>query len=340
MRTLAAITGGVLLARKLLKRGESFDDKVVVIGGGSRGLGLVLARAFAKRGAKLVLCARDSGELARAREELIEKGCEVETHVGDLSREADARGLVEAALNRFGRIDALVNLASIIQVGPFEAMGLHDLRDAMNANFWTTVHATMAALPELERTKGRIVNVTSIGGAVAVPHLLPYSAAKFAATGFSTGLHAEARSHGIRVTTVLPGLMRTGSFGHALVKGRREAEASWFSVAASTPILTMNAERAAERIVRAAERGVPYVTLGLPAKVLRLAGALFPSTVSSILAGVNALLPGPGTDTPPTRATPAEHHRRGVARSAATSLGDKAAREHNELGPTARDRVH
>jgi short-subunit dehydrogenase len=177
-----------------------------------------------------------------------------------------------------------------------------------------------------------VVNVTSIGAAVAVPHLAPYTAAKFAMRGWSEALAAEAGKYGILVLTVVPGLMRTGSFGHALVKGRRYAEASAFSLASSLPLLTVSAAWAARRIVRGVERGERVLVLGTPAKLLRLCHALFPGPVVGLMGKLNRLLPSTpldekGDDRMPL---PAEMFRRGLARSIFTALGERAARRYNE----------
>jgi short-subunit dehydrogenase len=156
----------------------------------------------------------------------------------------------------FGRIDILVNNAGIIKVGPVEAMTIEDFEEAMNVIFWGTVNPTMTLLPIfLERNRGHIVNITSIGAKVSVPHLLPYSAAKHAAEGFSEGLRAELKGTGVKVTTIAPGLMRTGSYTAAVFKGDREAEAAWFSASASMPGMSTSAERAACQIVSAVKRG-------------------------------------------------------------------------------------
>ncbi len=183
----------------------------------------------------------------------------------------------------------------------------------MAVNFWGMVHATFAVLPSMrDRRGGRIVNVTSIGGEVAVPHLLGYTSAKFAAVGFSTGLAAEEARHGITVTTIVPGLMRTGSFLHALVKGRRDEEASLFSLISSLPLLTIDAGRAARRIVLACERGESFVTIGAPAKALRVFGALAPGATTRILALVARMLPDAGGDRAESASSPAWMHRKGA----------------------------
>jgi short-subunit dehydrogenase len=303
----------------------------VLVTGGSRGLGLVLARELARAGASVAICARDERELDAARRDLEARGAAVLAIPCDVADHQAVDRMVEAVVERFGQIDVLVNNASIIQVAPAETLSMRDLDVAMAVNFWGMVHATAAVLPAMrERRSGRIVNITSVGGTVAVPHLLGYTSAKFAAVGFSTGMAAEAARDGVVITTVVPGLMRTGSFLHALVKGRRAEEATLFSISASLPIITISADRAARRIILACERGERFVTLGLPAKLLRLAGALAPSLVGGVFALVARLLPGPGSDRPDSDAEPGWMHRRGAGRSLLTQLGDRAAASNNE----------
>src|SRR5438270_1183221 len=268
---------------------------VVLVNGGSRGLGLVLCRELARRGARLVLCARDEEELERARKDLEARGAEVLAVPCDVRIPAASERLVEQAVARFGGIDVLVNNAGIIQVGPYQSMSLNDFQKAMAVNFWGAVHTTLAALPHLRRSSvRRVVNICSIGGAIAVPHLLPYSCAKFALRGFSEGLGAELASDRIRVSTVMPWLMRTGSFVNALFKGQREEELAWFSLGATMPVLSMTAERAARRIAMACERGELFVSVGFQAKVLRIAHSLAPGLTTRVLGLVNSLLPEPG----------------------------------------------
>src|SRR5205823_4029010 len=130
----------------------------------------------------------------------------------DVTHRREVTQFVRATRERFGRIDVLVNNAGTIEVGPMEVMTLDDYDRAMKTHFWGPLYMVLAVLPELrKRREGRIVNVSSIGGKISVPHLLPYCASKFALTGFSQGLRAELAKDGIVVTTVCPGLMRTGS---------------------------------------------------------------------------------------------------------------------------------
>jgi NAD(P)-dependent dehydrogenase (short-subunit alcohol dehydrogenase family) len=306
---------------------------VALVTGGSRGLGLVLCRELARRGARVVLCARDGEELERARKDLESGGAEVLALPCDVRIPAAAERLVADAVARFGGLDVLINNAGIIQVGPYQSMSLNDFQKAMAVNFWGTVHVTLAALPHLRKSSvRRIANITSIGGAIAIPHLLPYSCAKFAMRGFSEGLGSELARDRIRVTTVLPWLMRTGSFLNALFKGKREEELAWFALGATTPFVSLQAERAARRIVDACERGEAFVSLGFQAKAVRIAHSLAPGLTTRVLGFVNSLLPGPGGAGPEDPAEPGWQHRSPVNEPAIREAGDRAARDNNELG--------
>ena len=327
---LLAAGAALLLARR--RHRIALAGKVALITGGSRGLGLLIARELGRRGVRPVLCARDEQELERARASLAEDGVVAITLPVDVTDEDGVRTLVADVEENIGPIDVLVNNAGIIQVGPAEAMTVEDYRRAMDTMFWGAVYGTDAVLPSMRaRRRGVVVNVTSIGAAVAMPHLAPYSAAKFALRGYSEAMSAESAKHGITVITVVPGLMRTGSFGHALVRGKRYAEASLFSLAASLPLLTVSAESAARRSVHAIERGERFVLIGMPARLLRLVHALFPGALTALLGALNGLLPGGEGDEPQAGiALPAELYRRGLARSILTTLGERAARRFNE----------
>jgi NAD(P)-dependent dehydrogenase (short-subunit alcohol dehydrogenase family) len=283
------------VAHRLRARASrTLRGRVAIVTGGSRGLGFLLAGELGRQGCRVVICARDGNELERARASLAAGGVEALAVACDVSDPAAVDRLVATTLERFGQIDLLINNAGTIHVAPLEALGLADFHDAMSGAFWGTVHTSLAVLPHMRaRGSGRIVNVTSIGGKVAVPHLMPYACAKFAAVGFSDGLRAEVARDGIKVTTVIPGLMRTGSSKFALFKGRVRAEHAWFGAAAHTPGLAMSARRAARRIVAAAKRGDAQLVLGAPAKALRLANDLLPGLTARSLSLANRLLPRP-----------------------------------------------
>ena len=174
--------------------------RTVLITGGSRGLGLALAREMAGRGARLAICGRDPESLERARASLARAGAEVIAVPCDVTDRNSVEALVEEVHRSLGPIDVLINNAGVIEVGPAETMAVADYEEAMGTNFWGMLYPTLAVLPEMRQRKaGRIVNITSIGGKLGIPHLLPYSASKFAAVGFSQGLRTEVAGDGIPV---------------------------------------------------------------------------------------------------------------------------------------------
>lgn len=325
----AAGAGLYLLARRL-RPTYSFRDRVVLITGGSRGLGLVLARCLADEGAYLAICARDEEELSRAQDDLRQRGARVLTVPCDITDRAEVEEMVRSVTSHLGRVDVLINNAGVIQVGPLETMTLDDYEEAMRTHYWGPLHAILGVLPQMkERGQGRIVNITSIGGKVSVPHLLPYSASKFALVGLSEGLRAELAQEGIVVTTVCPGLMRTGSPPNADFKGQHRAEYAWFAISDSLPFFSMSAERAARQIVEACRRGEAEVVLGLPAQAAVAFHGLFPGLTADILALVNRLLPGPGGVG--TARVKGKESASTLAPSVLTAPTDRAARRNNEL---------
>ncbi len=286
--------GAVLALRRALRPRFDLRGRVALVTGGSRGLGLLVARELALRGARVAICARDRDELERARAILRREGLDVLPVVADVADPASVRRLFARIRDRWDPPEILVNNAGIIEVGPFSTMVAEDFRRVMDVNYGGMLNTVLEAVPAMrERGEGRIANVTSIGARLSVPHLLPYGVAKFAAAGLSEGLHAELRRDGIVVTTVVPGLMRTGSPVQAAFRGEPDAEYSWFSVASSSPLMSMRAERAARRIVRAIERGEAAVTLSWQARLAEIAHGLAPGLVGETLAAVERFLPRP-----------------------------------------------
>jgi short-subunit dehydrogenase len=267
--------------------------------GGSKGLGLLIARDFARLGASVTICSRHETELAAAHQWLADDGIDVETAVCNVAEKESVDALIREVEARAGRIDYLINNAGVIQVGPLAALTLDDFEEAMSIMFWGVVVPSLAALPIMKaRRAGRIVNITSLGGKVSVPHLLPYSTAKFAAVGFSEGLRSELAGTGIGVVTVVPGLMRTGSFINAVFKGNQQKEFSWFSVLSSLPLLSIDAEKAAARIVRAAMRNEPELILSLPANVATRAEGMAPGLLSWVFGLTARVMPSSSAATP------------------------------------------
>src|SRR6266700_1969270 len=285
------------IARLIRTARYSLRDKVVVITGGSRGLGLVLARQICAAGGKVALIARDANELGRAKADLARRGGTVLTVQGDLLDAGQIQSAVRQIITRFGKIDVLINNAGIIEVGPLEHMAREDFECAMRLHFWAPFELISQIVPEMRTWGGgRIVNISSIGGKLAVPHLAPYSASKFALTGFSDALRAELARDNIHVTTVAPGMMRTGSHVNAKFKGKHDIEFAWFAASAGAPLISINADRAARKILDSCRRGQPSLTLTFAARTAILGNALFPNLTGYWMKIVNRFLPGAGSD--------------------------------------------
>src|SRR5213592_1702736 len=299
LRVLLA-TGAILLAIWLIVRlirtvSYPLREKVVLITGGSRGLGLVLARHICARGGNVALIARDAEELARAKSDLATRRSTVMTIQCDLLDSEQIQAAVRRVIDRFGNIDILINNAGIIEVGPLEHLTPEDFNRAMRLHFWAPYELISQIVPEMRIWGGgRIVNISSIGGKVAVPHMASYSASKFALTGLSDALRAELARDNIYVTTVAPGLMRTGSHVNAKFKGKHDKEFAWFAASAGAPLLSMNANRAARKILAACRRGQPSLILTFAARAAILGNALFPNLTGYAMKFANRLLPGPG----------------------------------------------
>jgi short-subunit dehydrogenase len=328
----SVVAGAAFAALKLARRTpparSDIRGKSVLITG-SRGLGLAIAQELGRRGARIALCARNEAELQQACALLAREGIDASPFPADVSVPSEIAPLVHRVVSKHGGIDVLVNNAGEIGVGPFDAFTHADFEHAMNLMFWAPVNLTLEALPHVRARAGHIVNITSVGGRVAVPHLLPYSCAKFALVGFSTGLSSELRSQGVHVLTVVPGLMRTGSHLHAQFTGKAREEFAWFGLLGNLPGFTVAASYAAHSIAKAIERRRYVCTISLPAKVLIACEALLPETTRTVLAGINRLLP---------QADGSQRAREGAALNATfgrlfqslTILGRHAARELNQ----------
>jgi short-subunit dehydrogenase len=329
---LGAAAFGLIALRAIQKRMRHFslEGKIVMITGGSRGLGLVIARELVKKGARVAICARDLEELLSAEEELRQLGGDVIAIGADVAdREAIGSAIAEVE-NRFGLIDVLINNAGIMQVGPFETMNLHDFQRTMDVHYYGPLHACLAVAESMRaRRSGRIVNISSMGGKIAIPHMLPYTASKFALTGFSLGLRTELVKDGVFVTTVFPSPMRTGSPINAEFKGQNEKEYTWFALSDAIPGISVGAERAARRIIKAIERGESELILGAPAKIALRLEPLFPELASSLLAFFERTVL-PKTNGSGSTSRLGRESETPVTRSVLTHLTKRAAIRNNE----------
>ena len=332
---LAAVSIGAVAAYAALRKTRprfDFNNRVVLITGGSRGLGLVLARHFAEEGARIAICARNAEELLRAKDDLEMRGATVFQTVCDVRNQSEINRMVEAVRNHYGQIDVLVNNAGVIQVGPLENQTQEDFENAMAVHFWGPYYTMNAVLPEMkQRGEGRIINIASIGGKMAVPHLAPYCASKFALVGLSGAMRVELAKNNIYVTTVCPGLMRTGSHVNAVFKGQHKKEFAWFSVGNSLPVSSIGVDRAAEQIVEACQRGDAELIISIQAKIAAAANNLFPELTAEISNLVNQILPEAGGIG--ERHALGKNSQSAISPSFLTTLIDEEAYRNNELEP-------
>ncbi len=328
--TGVAVVGAVWRAKR---RPASFEGQSVLITGGSRGLGLILARLFAREGARVAILGRDRLSLLDAEQELRALGADVDAFVCDVTDRADAEAAIDRIIARWGRIDVLVNNAGIILTGPFEHMQVEDFERQMATHFWAPLHLMRAALPHMRRQGGaRIVNIASIGGKVAVPHLAAYCASKSALVGLSDTLRAELAKDRIAVTTVCPGLMRTGSHINAQFKGHHRAEYAWFAAGAS-PLTSVDAEDSGRAIVEATRRRRRMLIISPQAKLMTWLNALAPELFGALESVASRLLPGVAGPAGNEQKSGRESQTKWLP-SMVTRQADEASRRHNQRSPS------
>lgn len=303
-----------------------FENKVVLITGGSRGLGLVLARELANQGALIALMARDALELARAKRTM-PSGSVVQVLAADVTVPSQVEQSVDDLVGQMGRLDVVINNAGQILSGPFDDTTAADFRSMFDVHVWGTLNVTRAALPHLRRRHdGRVINICSIGARIPVPHLSAYCASKFAQAGLSGVMAEELRAQGIRVTTVLPGLMRTGSHVQAWFKGDHAREFALFSLIGGLPGTSMSAERAARLIVDAAAKGRMEIVLPFSVRQIARMASLLPNVSQRTLSVINGVLPRARSQF----ALQGRHIELNPAVEAAISLSERAADRNNQ----------
>jgi len=283
-------------ARQLLRasRRIALEGRVVIVTGASTGHGLMAARYAAQHGAHLVLASRDAENLHAAEIDMAHAGARSVMAVPtDVTDREQCQYLVELAVERHGRLDVLVNNAGIMLVGPMETMTIDDFEATMATHFWGALHCSLAALPFMRaRRFGRIANVISLGGKMPIPHLLAYTASKYALAGLTQAMRTELAKDGILVTGVYPNLMRTGGHTHAWIKGSHKTEYSLVGIGDVLPVLSTSAETVARKLWQAVCDGDADIVVGWPARVAATVHALFPNWSIEGLTLLNQVLPG------------------------------------------------
>lgn len=331
---LAGVVGiAMRLETQRTRSGFSFTGRRVVITGGSRGLGLLIARHLVDEGAHVALLARDATELDRARADLEARGArQVVTRVCDVREEPAVQSAIDFSASEMGAIDVLIHCAGVITVGPAQHMSKADYQESMDVHYWGAWHATHAALPHLHLAgQGRIVYVASSGGLIAVPHLGAYSNSKAALVSLGETMRAELSRDGILVTTVCPTTMRTGSHVNARFKGQHAKEFNIFSLLATLPLISQDADASARRVIEGCRHGDPYVFIPRPARLALLMKGLMPTLLHDTLALVTSLLPRPVAPHEGDVTLEGWDIETTISPSTLTALGDQASVDNNEL---------
>lgn len=192
----------------------------VLITGASQGIGKATALLFAQQGYQVVLAARQADRLKSLANEMEQAGFSALAVPTDVKDPDQVNTLIQTALDQYGAIDVLINNAGIYISGPVDQFTLEDWHQAIDTNLWGYIHTIHTLLPHfLERKRGTIVNVDSIGGKVAIPYLIPYSTSKFAVTGLTQSLQSELAPKGIQVCGIYPNLIKSDFMERAIFRG-------------------------------------------------------------------------------------------------------------------------
>ena len=246
-------------------------DKVIIITGGSSGIGKALAEKFGLEGSKLVITGRNKSRLEDATADLQSQGIAVAAVSADVSIESDCARVVETAIQEYGRIDVLINNAGISMRSLFEDLQLDVFRKVMEVNFYGTVHITKYALPHILRSHGSVVGISSVNGKRATPARSAYSASKFAMIGFLESLRSEVMDRGVHVLTVCPGFTTSNIRRAALM-----ANGKTFGGPPRDESYMMSAEEVADHVYHAVVRRKRDILLTLQGKLAVWLNLFFP----------------------------------------------------------------
>lgn len=254
------------------------ENKVIVITGGSSGIGKALAEVFGKNRSKILITGRNLAELEKGIAELKTKGIDIAGLVADVSIEADNKKMAAEALRLYGRIDVLINNAGISMRALFEEVDLEVVKKVMDINFYGALYATHACLPEIIKNKGSVIGISSIAGFRGLPGRTGYSASKFALNGFLEVLRTEMLHRGVHVLTAAPGFTTSNIRKRALSKdGMAQGE----SPRAEEKMMT--AEECAHHIYNATVKRKNFLVLTLQGKLAVWVNKLFPQLADRLV---------------------------------------------------------
>ncbi len=253
-------------------------DKVVIITGGSSGIGKALAEAFGKAGSKILITGRNKADLDQSVSELKRKNIQIEGFVADVSREEDNKKMADVAIKEFGRIDILINNAGISMRALFDEVEISVVKKVMDINFYGVLYATQACLPEIIKNKGSVIGISSIAGFRGLPGRAGYSASKFALNGFLEVLRTELLHRGVHVLTACPGFTASNIRKRALTKdGGTQSESP------RDENKMMTAEACAQHIYDATIKRKNFLILTTQGKFLVFLNKWFPSLADKIV---------------------------------------------------------
>jgi len=306
---LGLALGKLALELAGLRRRTKLTGATAVVCGASRGLGRAIVLELARRGVtKIGICARTEADLDVFGAELVAKGVQVVAQRCDLSKSDEVEKFIAEVTSQLGPIDVLVTNAATISVGPIAAWTKGDFEEAHANIFRAILNPILEVAPAMRaRRSGTIAMITSIGARVGVPHLAPYCSAKFATMGLAESIRPELAVDGVNVLTAVPGLMRTGSTKHAQFKGDHDLEYAWFGASAILPVLSIDADRAARRIVSGIARGDVEVAFTPEARVAPIVRTVMPRLWAEMMTLVARFLPRS-----PIASTTATERRDGV----------------------------
>jgi dehydrogenase/reductase SDR family protein 7B len=253
-------------------------DKVVIITGGSSGIGKALAEAFGRNGSKILITGRNNSELQLSVEAIRKKGITISGFQADVSVEDDNRNMAEEAVRLYGRIDVLINNAGITMRALFEEVDLAVVKKVMDINFFGVLFATHYCLPEIMKNKGSVIGISSIAGYRGLPGRTGYSSSKFALNGFLEVLRTEMLKKDVHVLTACPGFTTSNIRKRALSRDGSQQEES-----PRDENEMMSAEECAQHIYRATVSRKKILILTRQGKLAVFFNKLFPVFMDKVI---------------------------------------------------------